>query len=155
MRTSRREILVHGVIAAAIGYAVVTILFGVVDFLLGRPAFATAAYVGARVTPAVFEATPFDPAPVVAFNALHIALLLVAGLLGSFLVHRSSRAGVLPLFAFSAGVVATLLAAFALAAGLLGAVCVVDLVWINLAAAAAGASYLLVRMRLPPRPKPA
>ena len=58
-------------------------------------------------------------------------------------------AGLLPFFAFLAGAIAALLAAFALTAGLLGAAYGVDLAWMSLAAAAATASYLVG-----PRPAP-
>ena len=149
MITSRRDVVVHGIIAGAIGYAVVAVLFGIVDYLYGRPGYATAAYLGARITGrALFAVPPFDPVPVIAFNAVHLVLMLGAGLLGSLVVHRSPRAGFLPFYAFLAGALAALLASFALAAGLLGAVHAVDLVWINLAAAAATTSYLVVRSEL-------
>lgn len=151
MRSARRSVVFHGMIAGAIGYAVVAILFGVVDFLLGQPVFATAAHVGMRITGWVSAALPgLDPAPVLAVNALHLVVMLGAGLLGSLPVHRSRRVGLLPVFAFLAGAIAALLAAFALAAGLLGAAYGVDLAWISLAAAAATASYLLVGPRPPP-----
>jgi hypothetical protein len=158
MSTSRRDIMVHGVIAGAIGYVVVEVLFGIVDFLLGRPPFATATFLGSRLTEWVFSAAPgIAIAPALAFNTLQLVLMLGAGLLGSRLVHRSPGPVLLPFVAFVAAALAALLAAFALAAGLLGAAYAVDLAWINLTAAAAVASYLIVRPRLPParRVKPA
>jgi hypothetical protein len=152
MSASRRDLVVRGIVAGAIGYAVVAILFGIVDYLYGRPAYATATYLGARITARALPAVqPFEPALVIAFNALHLLLMVGAGLLGSLLVHRSNRAGLLPFFAFLAGAVAALLASFVLAAGLLGSVYAVDLVWTNLAAAAAAISYLVVRSDLQQR----
>jgi hypothetical protein len=142
MTASRRNMLAHGIIAGTIGYAVVAVLFGLVDYLYGRPVYATAAYLGARITAAVVPA--FAATPVLAFNALHLVLMLAAGILGSRLVHRWPHAGFLPFFAFIAAVFAALIASFALAAGLLGAASAIDIVWINLAAAAAVTSYLLV-----------
>jgi hypothetical protein len=84
MTASRKDILVHGIIAGTIACAVVALSFGLVDFLFGRPVYATAAYLGARITGRVLSAAPpFDPTPVIACTAVHLILMPGVGFGGS------------------------------------------------------------------------
>jgi hypothetical protein len=97
---TRRRMLTEGVIAGVIGYAAIALFYAALDITTGRPAWATARLLGTGlVDPAVTSGTQL--APVLAFNALHLLVLLVVGTVGSFLLHETQRhPGFWPLTAF-------------------------------------------------------
>ena len=90
---SRGAVLLPGLYAGLIGYAVVVVFFAAVNVLAGRSPFHTAALFGAVVfygleDPAALAVTA---GPVLAYNMLHMLAFLVLGVGGSWLVSMAER----------------------------------------------------------------
>lgn len=87
---TRKRMFTEGLIAGVIGYAAIAAFFVVTNFALGRPLLATARALGNRlVDPAVAETVPL--APVLAYNGLHLAILLAIGTGVSWLVYETEH----------------------------------------------------------------
>jgi hypothetical protein len=148
MTPFRRDTIVQGVIAGLIGYAVVAVLFALLNVVSGQPPFATAAQLGAWLLGRgiVAPAVPLDPAPIIAFNGVHLLVMIGAGTLASALVavwDRYPRAWYLPFFGLIMSVLVVLLSSVALFTGLLHTVRAFDIMWINIVAAALVGWYLM------------
>lgn len=93
MRQSRRRVLVDGLVAGLIGYAIVLILLALVDLVQGRPALYTPAllgevlFYGAR-TRAEVEVWA---GPILAYNGFHLAAFLVFGAFAAWLALQAER----------------------------------------------------------------
>jgi hypothetical protein len=93
METSRTRIIADGIVAGLIGYVTVVLLFAVLNVIQGRSVFHTAALLGAHLfygleSPAELV---IAPEPVIAFNGLHSALFMGAGLFMAWLAGLAER----------------------------------------------------------------
>lgn len=89
MRTQTGSILSHGIIAGSFGYLIVAAAHAGVNVIQGRAAFATAAHLGASFVHRTAAAGGVvDPAAVIAFNGIHLATALLAGIVASWLIHE-------------------------------------------------------------------
>lgn len=91
MERARERVVLEGLVAGVLAYAVVAIVFAAADLLMGRGLFHTPAVIGSllfyggadRVTIAV------APGPVAAANGVHVALSMIVGLAAALLVHET------------------------------------------------------------------
>jgi hypothetical protein len=85
--------VVEGLVTGLIGYATVVALFALLNLASGQDAFHTAAVLGSAL---FFEAenaeavTP-GPAPVIAYNGVHMLVSLIIGLGAAWLVFQTER----------------------------------------------------------------
>lgn len=92
MKDFGRRALWEGMIAGAIGYAVVALFFVVVNLLQGRAAFHTAEALGLALFYGGAEAVGVGHAgPVIAYNGFHLVLFLVLGMAAAWLVAKSEQ----------------------------------------------------------------
>lgn len=93
MKEDRARVLTEGLVAGVLGYAVVAVLFAVLNVLSGRHLLHTAALLGGLLTGT--EVDPASPAiatgPVLAYNAVHLVVFLAVGTLGSTLLFVTER----------------------------------------------------------------
>lgn len=93
MTPSSRRTVSLGLVAGAIGYAVVVAFYALWNLAEGRSAFHTADLLGRallRMGPAPAGGPP-DPAPIAVFNGLHLVVFLGIGVAAAWLVHTSER----------------------------------------------------------------
>ena len=83
MRPERSAVLVTGAIAGLIGSVVVAVLFLILNLFRGLPVLGTAAALGTALFG--IPATDIVPAAI-AYNGVHVAVALVAGIGASFLM---------------------------------------------------------------------
>jgi len=85
--------VVEGLVTGLIGYGTVVVLFAVVNVLSGKGLFHTAALLGSAL---FFHAadTPvpvLGPAPIIAYNGVHILASLVIGLAAAWLIFETEK----------------------------------------------------------------
>jgi hypothetical protein len=84
MEAQRTRVLVHGLFAGFAAYLTVVILYALLNLITGRAPFETAlALGGALVGPLVPEA-----GRILAYNGIHLLVMLVLGLVSAWLVRR-------------------------------------------------------------------
>jgi len=121
MRPDRAQVLTHGLVAGFIGYAAVVIFFAIVNLIGGRSPFHTAAALGSALFYGTVDpaALTVQPGPVLAYNGVHLAISLAAGMGSAFLLFEAERhhfAWYFIFFLFLAGFVYVLLAVGAVGA---------------------------------------
>jgi hypothetical protein len=92
MKPASARIMVDGLIAGLIGYAVIAVLYGVLGLLTGTGVFQTARVLGS----ALFYGTRGGqvapgPGPVFALNGIHLLMLLALGMVAAWLVAKVER----------------------------------------------------------------
>ena len=90
---SERSWLVEGLVTGLIGYVTVVALFAVANLLRGEGLFHTPALLGSALffglrDPMALEA---GPAPIIAYNGVHILVALLIGLGAAWLVFQTER----------------------------------------------------------------
>jgi hypothetical protein len=93
MRESTRVTLAGGLYAGLLGYAVVVVFVGAVNFAGGRSPFYTAALFGAALFHGLEDPASLQVAagPVLAYNMVHLLAFLGLGFLASWLVSLAER----------------------------------------------------------------
>jgi len=93
MRTKWSDVAFQGLVAGAIGYLTVAVVFAVANLALGRSPFHTAAVLGAALFYGITDpARVTVSAPYVfAFNGVHLFAFLVFGITGSALAQLADR----------------------------------------------------------------
>lgn len=89
MAGKARQVLSDGLLAGFIGYVTVVLVIGVGDVLQGRPPFHTAGLLGSFLFYDVSDPTTrlaAWPGPVLAFNGLHLLVMLLFGAFLAWLV---------------------------------------------------------------------
>jgi hypothetical protein len=146
MGVQRSTVIPQGVVAGMIGYAVVVLAYAALNLAQGRSVFATAAQLGAYLVntpPGVDPA--IAPAPVIAFNGVHLFAALLAGVIVSWLVagwERNPGAGYFFLFVMVAGLIMGSFLSAVIIAEMAHAVGWATVLIINLLAAAGMVLYL-------------
>jgi hypothetical protein len=106
---TRRRMLREGVVAGFIGYAAIALFYAALTWLMRGSVLTTARFLGGwLVTPEAAARVPL--APVLAFNALHLVVLVLAGLAVSWLVYETERHPDAWFLAFFGGVVGLVIA---------------------------------------------
>ncbi|MEX2284092.1 MAG: hypothetical protein WEE89_16515 [Gemmatimonadota bacterium] len=83
MKQTRLDVLKQGLVCGSLGYLAVSLYYAVVNVVAGRSPFDTVAAIGqAMFQPA--NAT----AAIIAYNGVHLVILLLLGLLAAWLVYR-------------------------------------------------------------------
>lgn len=147
MRVQPSGVLSHGVVAGALGYLVVAAAHAGLNVVQGRPAFATAAHLGASLVGST--STPgggFDPAPVIALNGIHLVAAVLAGIVASWLIQEWEAhpiAGYFVFFILIAGLIMGSFVSAVVVSELAHAASWPAVLLINGAAAAVMAGYLL------------
>jgi hypothetical protein len=147
MRVRPSRVLAQGVVAGVLGYLVIVVAYAGLNLVQGRPAFATAANLGARLVSGPVAASGFDPAPIIAFNGVHLLAALVVGTVASLMVNEWEAhplAGYVVFFGAIAGLIAGSFLTAVLVSEYAHAVGWITVLVINFAAAAAMAGYLLI-----------
>jgi len=91
--TADRSWIPEGLLAGLIGYVTVVALFGVINLLEGEAVFHTAAllgsalFFGARSAPEIVA----GPAPVIAYNGVHILVSLAIGMGAAWLIFQTEK----------------------------------------------------------------
>lgn len=93
MRTDTRTILAGGLFAGLLGYVVVVVVMAVLNAVVGRSAFHTAAMFGSAIFYGLEDpaALRIAPGPVLAYNMLHVLAFLALGMLTSWLVAKAEE----------------------------------------------------------------
>ncbi len=93
MLESRSRLLADGLAAGLIGYIVVVIFFAVANVVVGRPAVYTAALLGQALFWGLrdTQALVIGPAPVLAFNGVHLLAFMGFGFFAAWLVYQIER----------------------------------------------------------------
>jgi hypothetical protein len=92
MRESRREVLVHGVIAGVIGYATVVLFFSLLSMAGGRSPFEIPSAMGSALLLGGAEnGVGVEAGAVLAFNGVHMLLSLGVGLVVAWLLYEAER----------------------------------------------------------------
>jgi hypothetical protein len=86
-----RRTLLNGVISAIIGYAVVSVFFGVTSALGGRSPFHIPALLGGALFFGRGNAVVIEPGAIIAFNGVHLLVFLIAGLFMAWIAEISER----------------------------------------------------------------
>lgn len=115
--TPRARALLDGLAAGLLGYLVVVLAVGVMDFAGGRSIFHTPSLLGQAVLGGFGPPTPGVVAagPVLAFNGLHLLVFLILGLVVSFVVFEVELHPVLWYAGFFALLVLLMVSYFVLA----------------------------------------
>lgn len=84
MEAQQRRILAHGLVAGFAAYLTVVILYAAFNLVTGHPPFETAVRLGAAIV------GPDVPVAgqVIAYNGMHLAVMLALGLISAVLVRR-------------------------------------------------------------------
>jgi hypothetical protein len=85
--------ITDGLVSGFIGYLAVAAFLGVVNVLSSRPLLHTATVLGQLVVGGSADAqgAAIQAAPVLAYNAVHLAIFLVIGLVASLLILATER----------------------------------------------------------------
>jgi hypothetical protein len=78
----------RGLLAGALGYAVVVVAFGGLNLQTGRNLFLTPALLGQELL-GRSPTLAVDPETVLLYNGLHLVVFLALGLIGAWLLHES------------------------------------------------------------------
>jgi hypothetical protein len=93
MDRERVETLQHGLVAGLLGFVATALALGVLNLVGGRPFLFTPALLGGAyfyglVDPAMVA---YQPGPVLAFNGLHLVVMLIVGLISAYLAALSEK----------------------------------------------------------------
>lgn len=89
MRRDQQETWVHGCIAGLLAYAVIVVLFGAGNLLVGRSPLATASQLGTALFPYLADpAGGISITAVIAYNGMHVIGSLVLGMAAAWLMHE-------------------------------------------------------------------
>jgi hypothetical protein len=93
VRPDRARVVTEGLVSGFIGYLVVAVLLAAINLLAGRPLLHTAALLGQLLAGEAGDAqsVPIEVAPVLAYNAVHLVIFLVIGLVASLLILATER----------------------------------------------------------------
>lgn len=85
--------IVEGLVTGLIGYLTVVLLFAAINLLGGEGIFHTAALLGSALFFGLREASQLtgDPAPIIAYNGVHILVSLLIGLGAAWLVFQAEK----------------------------------------------------------------
>lgn len=91
MRADRKRLILDGLLAGVIGYAVVVAFFIVLNLAQGRSPFHTAALLGSAVFGGLRDPglLVLEPGMVLAFNGVHIVAFMLVGFFGAWLVYEA------------------------------------------------------------------
>lgn len=89
MSAAHTRFLVPGLVAGAIGYAVVVAFFTIIDLAQGRSPFFTAAVLGSALLG--LPSTTISAAPVAVYNGLHLLVFLALGEAAAWLASVVQR----------------------------------------------------------------
>lgn len=142
MKPENSAVLVTGAIAGLIGSAVVAVLFVALNLARGLPVLGTAAALGS----ALFGIPAADLVPAaIAYNGVHVAAALVAGIGASFLMTEAEMhpvAWYAIFFAYLIGLIVGFVVVGMLAVDVAGAASWLEVMAANVLAAAAMGAYL-------------
>lgn len=102
MKPSTSRVLTEGLFAGLIGYVAVALTLGFIDLVAGRGFFFTAAHLGGILVEGGGAETTIAPAAVLAYNGIHLLILLVAATVAAWLVFEVELHPVLWYVAFFA-----------------------------------------------------
>ncbi len=93
MREEQTKVLSQGVLAGLIGYAVVALVFGIANLIMGQSIFYTAALLGGSLFYGVHDPANIRVTAeyVFAYNGAHLAVFLLFGLVSAWLAAVSER----------------------------------------------------------------
>lgn len=93
MRATTRDILTGGLYAALIGYGTVIVVIALLNLIAGRSPFYTAALFGSALFYGLKDpaALVIAPAPILAYNGVHMLAFLGLGMGASWLVALAER----------------------------------------------------------------
>lgn len=148
----RRRLVVDGLAAGLLGYAVVVAFFVILNLAAGRSPFHTAALLGEAVFTGLRDpaAVTLAPGPILAFNGVHLAAYMLFGFFGAWLIHETElhpQLWYLALFLFIAATLLGYAAVLALIAAVGGLIAPWSVVAASLLSAAAMAGYLAASHR--------
>ncbi len=88
-----REVAVEGLFAGLLGYAAVVLFFVVVNLFAGQSPFYTAAALGSTLFYGISDpnAVLLEPGPILAYNGVHLVMLVVIGLVAAWLAFLTQR----------------------------------------------------------------
>ena len=83
----------EGLVAGLIGYVTVVVLFGFINMASGEALFHTASLLGSALFFGTREAAEVvaGPAPIIAYNGVHILASLIVGLGAAWLIFQTER----------------------------------------------------------------
>ncbi len=93
MRDDRLKLLIQGLVAGLIGYAVVALIFAVANLISGRSMFYTAAILGASLFYGIHDPSQVTVAApyVFAYNGAHLLVFLMFGMISAWLAWVAER----------------------------------------------------------------
>lgn len=144
--------IVEGLVAGLIGYVTVVVLFGIINLATGQEILHTAALLGSALffgarSP---EAIVAGPAPIIAYNGVHILVSLLIGLGAAWLVFQTEKnrpLWYLVFFVFLAGFIYSVVVVGVLAAEMARVLSWGSIVAANIAAGVTAGGYLYLRHR--------
>lgn len=88
--STRRDVMVEGLIAGLIGYGAVVVIIAVLDLVGGRALFQTPSLLGQILIGGFGDPTPgvVEAGPVMAYNGLHMLVFLAVGMAAAWIVHE-------------------------------------------------------------------
>jgi hypothetical protein len=91
--TGPGDVVLHGLAAGFVGYAIVGVFFLVADPVAGRPLFHTPALLGSALFYGLSDpaALRIGPGPVLAYNGLHFLVFLLLGFGAAWFVRMAER----------------------------------------------------------------
>lgn len=144
---SERLWVVEGLVTGLIGYATVVALFAVANLLGGEGLFHTPALLGSALFFGARDPSALEPgpAPIIAYNGVHVLVTLIIGLGASWLVFQTERnrpLWFLVFFVFLAGFIYSVVIMGVFAAEILHVLSWPVIVMANLAAGFTAGGYL-------------
>jgi hypothetical protein len=144
---SERLWVVEGLVTGLIGYATVVALFALVNLLRGEALFQTPALLGSALFFGLREPMALEPgpAPIIAYNGVHLLVTLFIGLGASWLVFQTERnrpLWFLVFFVFLAGFIYSLVIVGVFAAEIAHVLSWPVILMANLAAGITAGGYL-------------
>jgi hypothetical protein len=89
MSANGRRVLREGFVAGFLGYAAVVLLFAILNLLAGQGLFHTPRVLGSALLGPALD--PPGPAPILAYNGLHLIVSLALGVGAAFLAGRAEE----------------------------------------------------------------
>jgi hypothetical protein len=144
---NRSSWVVEGLVAGLIGYLTVVVLFGVMNLAAGEDALRTASILGSALFFGARTAADAvaGPAPIIAYNGIHILVSLLIGLGAAWLIFQTEKNRPLwfiVFFVFLAGFIYSVVVMGVLAAELAHLLSWPVIVLANLAAGISAGGYL-------------
>lgn len=93
MRAQTGRVVAEGIVTGLLGYGAVVAFFAVVNLTTGNPPFHTAALMGSALFWGVRESAHVvtGPAPILAYNGVHLLVSLLIGMGAAWLVFQAER----------------------------------------------------------------